>query len=58
MLLSSLAVIYEAPDKVAIAERLLKKKGLFNKLPADFIISGDHMKPDASLLKKEKKEGT
>ncbi|WP_427138482.1 YktB family protein [Psychrobacillus psychrodurans] len=52
-----LAVIYEAPDKVAIAERLLKKKGLFNKLPADFIVSGDHMKPEASLLKKEKKDG-
>lgn len=52
-----LAVIYEAPDKVAIAERLLKKKGLFNKLPADFIFSGDHMKPEASLLKKEKKDG-
>ena len=52
-----LAVIYEAPDKVAIAERLLKKKGLFNKLPDDFIISGDHMKPEAQLLKNEKKEG-
>ncbi|MGB3103357.1 MAG: DUF1054 family protein, partial [Psychrobacillus psychrotolerans] len=52
-----LAVIYEAPDKVNIAERLLKKKSLFNNLPSDFIISGDHMKPDASLLKKEKKEG-
>ncbi|MEK3952886.1 YktB family protein [Psychrobacillus sp. FSL K6-1464] len=52
-----LAVIYEAPDKVNIADRLLKKKNLFNNLPSDFIISGDHMKPDASLLKEEKKEG-
>ena len=52
-----LAVIYEAPDKVVIADRLMKKKRLFNNLPADFIISGDHMKPEASLLKEEKKEG-
>ncbi|MER2262894.1 MAG: DUF1054 domain-containing protein [Psychrobacillus sp.] len=44
------AVIYEAPDKVAIAERLLQKKKLFKKLPNDFIVSGDHMKPDASSL--------
>ncbi|TQR07190.1 YktB family protein [Psychrobacillus soli] len=50
------AVIYEAPDKVVIAERLLKKKSLFNKLPDDFIVSGDHMKPDAIPLKKAKKE--
>ncbi|MFJ5771258.1 YktB family protein [Psychrobacillus sp. NPDC093180] len=49
------AVIYEAPDKVAIAEKLLKKKSLFNKLPDDFIVSGDHMKPDAIPLKKAKK---
>ncbi len=46
-----LAVIYEAPDKVQIAERLLKKKSLFKKLPQDFIISGDHMSPEASSLK-------
>lgn len=50
------AVIYEAPDKIAIAERLLKKKRLFNKLPADFIVSGNHMKPEAIPLKKAKKE--
>lgn len=49
------AVIYEAPDKVAIAERLLKKKTLFNKLPKDFIVSGDHMKQDAIPLKEAKK---
>lgn len=48
------AVIYEAPDKVAIAERLLKKKSLFKKLPADFIVSGDHMKPEATPLKQAK----
>lgn len=42
-----LAVIYEAPDKVAIAEKLLKNKKLFKQLPQDFIISGDHMSPEA-----------
>ncbi|WP_391208312.1 YktB family protein [Psychrobacillus sp. L4] len=50
-----LAVIYEAPDKVIIAERLLKKKSLFNKIPSDFIVSGDHMKQEAIPLKKAKK---
>lgn len=45
------AVIYEAPDKVAIAERLLRKKSLFKKLPNDFIVSGDHMKPEATSFK-------
>ncbi|MFF2752341.1 YktB family protein [Psychrobacillus sp. NPDC058041] len=49
------AVIYEAPDKVAIAERLLKKKSLLTKLPDEFIISGDHMKQDAIPLKGAKK---
>lgn len=49
------AVIYEAPDKVVIAERLLKKKNILNKLPADFIVSGDHMKPEAIPLKQAKK---
>ncbi len=41
------AVIYEAPDKVAIAEKLIKNKKLFKQLPQDFIISGDHMSPEA-----------
>lgn len=49
------AVIYEAPDKVAIAERLLKKKTLLTKLPSEFIVSGDHMKQEAVLLKDAKK---
>lgn len=51
-----LAIIYEAPDKVQIAERLLKKKSLFKKLPQDFIISGDHMSPEAIQLKGAHKE--
>lgn len=49
------AVIYEAPDKVAIAERLIKKKSLFSKLPGDYIVSGDHMKQEAIPLKQAKK---
>jgi len=51
-----LAVIYEAPDKVQIAERLLKKKSLFKQMPKDFIISGDHMSPEAFPLKNAHKE--
>ena len=51
-----LAVIYEAPDKVQIAERLLKKKSMFKKLPQDFILSGNHMAPDAIPLKTAHKE--
>ncbi len=50
-----LAVIYEAPDKVAIAERLLNAKEMFHKIPDHFIISGDHMKPEATPLKVAKK---
>ncbi len=51
------AVIYEAPDKVAIAERLLQQMSLFKKLPDDFIVSGDHMKPEASSLREVNQEG-
>jgi uncharacterized protein YktB (UPF0637 family) len=46
-----LAVIYEVPNKVAIAEKLLTKKNMMKKLPKDFIISGDHMSPNAIPLK-------
>lgn len=51
-----LAVIYEVPDKIEIAERLTKKKSVFKKLPQDFIISGDHMSPAALPLKTAHKE--
>ena len=51
------AVIYEAPDKVAIAERLLQQMSLFKKLTDDFIVSGDHMKPEASSLREVNQEG-
>ena len=42
-----LAVIYENPDKKGIAERLGKNVKLITSLPNDFVVSGDHMKPEA-----------
>ena len=33
-----LAVIYEAPDKVAIAERLLKKKGCIQQIARPILL--------------------
>lgn len=50
------AIIYEAPQKVEIAERLLKNIDIFKALPEDFIISGDHMSPRAIHLKDAKDE--
>ncbi|TAA72121.1 YktB family protein [Planococcus salinarum] len=45
-----LAVIYEASGKSAMAERLLHSETI-SKLPRDMVVSGDHMKPEASTLK-------
>ena len=42
-----LAVIYENPDKKGIAERLSDQLDVLTSLPASYIVSGDHMKPDA-----------
>ncbi|HEX5564289.1 MAG TPA: DUF1054 domain-containing protein [Sporosarcina sp.] len=42
-----LAVIYENPDKKGIAERLSQKVNVLTSLPEDFVVSGDHMKPEA-----------
>lgn len=44
-----LAVIYEAPGKSAMAELLLQSDTVAS-LPGDFMLSGDHMKPDAAAL--------
>ncbi|MCJ1907116.1 YktB family protein [Planococcus ruber] len=44
-----LAVIYEAPNKKAMAEELLASDVL-SSLPKDFMLSGDHMKPEAQPL--------
>ena len=50
-----LAVIYEAPGKTEMAEKLLQSD-VFESLPKDIVISGDHMKPDATSLGKIPKE--
>lgn len=48
------AVIYEAPQKAEMAERLLANIKQFEKLKNDFVISGDHMSPNVESLDKEK----
>lgn len=45
-----LAVIYEVPSKTAIANQLMKQTSLLTNLPDDFLIAGDHMKPDADPI--------
>ncbi|MDI7743756.1 DUF1054 domain-containing protein [Lysinibacillus fusiformis] len=45
------AIIYEAPQKSEMATRLLNNIELFDKLPNDFILSGDHMSQDSISLK-------
>lgn len=45
-----LAIIYENPDKKGIGERLEKNISILSALPSDFIVSGDHMKPDAEQI--------
>lgn len=46
-----LAVIYENPHKKAIAGRLKNEMDLLLELDDDFLISGDHMKPEAENMK-------
>ncbi len=45
-----LAVIYENPDKKGIAERLSQKLDVLTSLPETYIVSGDHMKPEATMI--------
>ena len=45
-----LAVIYENPDKQGISERLQRDLSMLTSLPTDYIVSGDHMKPDAKTI--------
>ena len=45
-----LAVIYENPDKKGIAERLDRKLDVLTSLPGTYIVSGDHMKPEATTI--------
>lgn len=42
-----LAVIYENPDKKGIAERLSQNVNVLTALSEGFVVSGDHMKPEA-----------
>jgi uncharacterized protein YktB (UPF0637 family) len=51
-----LAIIYEAPQKNLMAERLLANKTLLQQLPDEFIVSGDHMSPAAISLQVAKEE--
>lgn len=52
-----IAVIYENPDKKGIAERLDTNINVLTSLPEPFIVSGDHMKPDAIHIEKTGQEG-
>lgn len=52
----NLAVIYEAPNKIAIANHLLKHEDLITALPASFYISGDHMSPKTDEISVESAE--
>ncbi|WP_033541650.1 YktB family protein [Planococcus sp. CAU13] len=51
-----LAVIYEANGKSAMADRLLDSE-LIDNLPADMVVSGDHMKPEAHSVKELGSDG-
>ena len=51
------AIIYEAPQKAEMAERLLQNMAVFNQLSDDYIISGDHMSPDAISLGEARENG-
>ncbi len=51
-----LAVIYEAPNKTAMANNLLQSDVL-SQLPDDFVASGDHMKPQSDALIELGEEG-
>lgn len=44
------AIIYEAPQKAEMAERLLQSLQAFDQLSEDYVVSGDHMSPDALPL--------
>ncbi|MGE7917098.1 YktB family protein [Lysinibacillus xylanilyticus] len=51
-----LAIIYEAPQKNVMAERLIANKALLQQLPKDFIVSGDHMSPSAISMQAAKED--
>lgn len=51
-----IAVIYENPDKKGIAERFEQNIQPLLNLPDSFVISGDHMKPEAFPISEAKLE--
>ena len=50
------AVIYEAPQKEEMAQRLLKNMHVIKNLSDDYVLSGDHMQPDTISLKEARTE--
>ncbi|KXH79855.1 YktB family protein [Sporosarcina sp. HYO08] len=52
-----LAIIYENPNKPEIAERLLKRMEVLTTLPETYIVSGDHMKPEAEIIQEIGEQG-
>lgn len=49
-------IIYEAPQKAEMADRLLQHINIFDQLSENFVISGDHMSPHAILLSEARDE--
>lgn len=52
-----IAVIYENPDKKGISERLEHNLSMLTSLPESYIVSGDHMKPEALHISEAGTEG-
>ena len=52
-----IAVIYENPDKKGISERLERNLSMLTSLPESYIVSGDHMKPEALHIHEAGTEG-
>ncbi|SOC35250.1 YktB family protein [Ureibacillus acetophenoni] len=51
-----IAIIYEAPQKTVMANRLLENKEIFNSLPNDFVFSGNHMSQEVISLEVGREE--
>ncbi|WP_433749352.1 YktB family protein [Falsibacillus pallidus] len=51
------AIIYEAPDKVAIGEKFARNLNkIYKEIPNYFVWSSDHMKPDSASMKEMSKK--
>lgn len=51
-----LAVIYEAPHKAEMAQRLLSEEALIRKLDDSYVLSGNHMLPQSIELRHARDE--